>query len=163
LILPENEQTIISFLKLAVELAQKHSANGAGGPFGALVVKDGQIIGEGYNQVTSQNDPTAHAEIQAVRAACKKLNSFQLDDCVVYSSCEPCPMCLGALYWARPKAIYFASTREDAAAVGFDDDFIYKELILPLERRSIPTRRVETEGHDLVFKLWSQKTDRIDY
>jgi len=114
-------QNDIAFMRRAIELAQNGADDDQGGPFGCVIVRDGQIVGEGCNQVTSANDPTAHAEIVAIRAACKNLNSFQLTDCTVYTSCEPCPMCLGAIYWARPSAIYFAGTREDAAAAGFDD------------------------------------------
>src|SRR5690606_27988141 len=115
------------FIKHAIELSEKGMDLHAGGPFGAAIVKNGEIIAEGYNQVTSSNDPTAHAEIVAIRKACEKLDSFQLDDCITYTSCEPCPMCVGAIYWARPKAVYYASTKEDAAEIGFDDHFIYDE------------------------------------
>src|SRR5699024_8470733 len=112
------------FIQRAIELSKKGMDAGAGGPFGAIVVKDGEIIPEGYNGVTSSNDPTAHAEIVAIRKACEKLESFQLEDCIIYTSCEPCPMCLGAIYWARPAAVYYACTKEDAAEIGFDDAFI---------------------------------------
>ena len=116
------------FMTRAIELARNGVETNAGGPFGCVVVKDGEIVGEGNNRVTSTNDPTAHAEIIAIRDACKRLNSFQFDGCTIYTSCEPCPMCLGAIYWARPEKVFFACTRADAAAIGFDDDFIYKEL-----------------------------------
>ena len=112
------------FMRAAIELAQKGMSNNDGGPFGAVIVKDGEIVGRGNNKVSSTNDPTAHAEVVAIRDACAKLGTFQLDDCIVYTSCEPCPMCLGAIYWARPKKIYFACSREDAANIDFDDDFI---------------------------------------
>src|SRR5438045_1315378 len=120
------------FMQRAIRLAQNGMDSNAGGPFGALVVKDGEIIAEGSNRVTSTNDPTAHAEIVAIRNACQKLNSFQLDGCRIYTSCEPCPMCLGAIYWARPEKVFFACTREDAANVGFDDQFIYDEIEKPI-------------------------------
>ena len=110
------------FMRRAIELAQEGMEKGAGGPFGAVIVKDGEIVGEGYNCVTSTNDPTAHAEVVAIRKACRNLESFQLDGCAIYASCEPCPMCLGAIYWARPEKIFFAATREDAAEIGFDDN-----------------------------------------
>jgi len=114
------------FMEKAIELSLDNMRSGKGGPFGAIIVKDGKIVGSGANHVTSENDPTAHAEVVAIRDACKNLGTFQLDDCIIYTSCEPCPMCLGAIYWARPKAIYYANTRVDAANIGFDDDFIYE-------------------------------------
>ena len=121
----------------AIRLAQTGVDAERGGPFGAVIVKDGEIIGEGYNCVTSTNDPTAHAEIVAIRNACQKLNSFQLEDCVIYTSCEPCPMCLGAIYWAKFDKIYYGNSRKDAAKAGFNDDFIYDEIPLPLSERKI--------------------------
>ena len=123
------------FMLRAIELARNGMENGAGGPFGCVVVKDGEIVGEGSNLVTSTNDPTAHAEVMAIRNACQNLNSFQLDDCIIYTSCEPCPMCLGAIYWARPAKMFFAATHEDAAKVGFDDQFIYEEIEKPIIER----------------------------
>jgi len=156
-------QTIQKFLNITLDLAEKNMLKGKGGPFGAIVVQGDKIVGEGFNQVTSTNDPTAHAEVQAIRDACRNLKTFQLDDCIVYASCEPCPMCLGAIYWSRPKAIYFASTRQDAADAGFDDDFIYKEIVLPVEKRSILTRNVPFDGHKRVFELWKSKQDRVEY
>jgi len=161
--MPSDQQTIIKYLETVARLAEENVLAGKGGPFGAIVVKGDMVVGRGFNQVTSLNDPTAHAEVQAIRDACKNLGSFQLDDCVVYTSCEPCPMCLGALYWARPKAIYYASTRKDAADAGFDDDFIYREIVLPVEQRSILTQAVKFDGHLRVFELWKQKQDRIEY
>ena len=125
------------FMREAIQMAQNGMDNQEGGPFGAIIVKDGVIVGKGNNQVTSTNDPTAHAEMVAIRDACKNLGDFQLEDCVIYSSCEPCPMCLGAIYWARPKKLYFACSREDAAAIGFDDEFIYKEVPLPVDQLSL--------------------------
>ncbi|HDR50187.1 MAG TPA: nucleoside deaminase, partial [Mariniphaga anaerophila] len=123
------------FMLRAIQLAEKGMKNGCGGPFGAVVVKEGKIIGEGYNNVISKNDPTAHAEILAIREACRNLESFQLTDCTLYTSCEPCPMCLGAIYWARPEKVFYACTREDAAEVDFDDQFIYEELEKETENR----------------------------
>lgn len=151
------------FLQEALRLAQQGLDAGDGGPFGAVVVKDGEIIGRGWNRVLGSNDPTAHAEVTAIREACAHLGSFQLDGCVIYSSCEPCPMCLGAIYWARPAALYFAATREDAAAAGFDDAHIYHELPLPLEQRSIPMQRIPLEGSDELFRQWLDSPDRIPY
>lgn len=153
----------VSFMQRAFELARKGMDSNAGGPFGCVIVKDGRVVGEGWNRVTSDNDPTAHAEVVAIRDACKKLSSFQLADCKVYTSCEPCPMCLGALYWARPEAIFFAGTREDAAFGGFDDDFIYKELDMPREERTIPlTSLLASEGREL-FVEWLNKSDKTSY
>jgi len=151
------------FMRYAISLAQNGINDGKGGPFGAVIVKNGEIVGEGCNQVTSTNDPTAHAEIVAIRNACWNLNSFQLDDCVIYTSCEPCPMCLGAIYWARPTKIFFACTREDAANIGFDDDFIYEEILLPIEERGIETVKFLREEGLSVFESWANKDDKIEY
>ena len=151
------------FMRRAIELAQKGSEANAGGPFGAVVVKDGEIISEGWNQVTSTNDPTAHAEVVAIRAACEKLQSFQLDGCVLYTSCEPCPMCLGAIYWARPEKMFFACTRQDAANVGFDDHFIYDEIILPVEQRHIKSLNFLREEGLTVFENWENKKNKTEY
>jgi len=151
------------FLRMAIELARQGMQKNEGGPFGAVVVRNGEVVGRGNNQVTSSNDPTAHAEVVAIRAACQQLQNFQLDDCVIYTSCEPCPMCLGAIYWARPKRIVYACSREDAAAIDFDDDFIYREIPLPIEHRSIPTEQLlQAEGRK-VFVEWREKEDRVDY
>lgn len=151
------------FMRRAIELAQNGIEKGAGGPFGAVVVKDGKIVGEGCNQVTSTNDPTAHAEVVAIRNACKNLESFQLTDCTIYTSCEPCPMCLGAIYWARPANIFFACTREDAADVGFDDQFIYEEIELPIENRHIKsTNFLRFEGLK-IFHNWAKMTEKTEY
>ena len=124
------------FIKKVIQLALDNVTGNTGGPFGAVVVKNGEMVGVGQNQVTRLNDPTAHAEIQAIREACQRLNTFQLDDCELYTSCEPCPMCLGAIFWARPKAVYYACTKEDAATIGFDDKFIYEQLesLMNIER-----------------------------
>lgn len=151
------------FIKRAIELSQKGMDNNAGGPFGALVVKDGEIIAEGFNKVTSSNDPTAHAEVVAIREACEKLNSFQLEDCTIYTSCEPCPMCLGAIYWARPKAVYYACTKEDAADIGFDDQFIYEEIETEIGNRKVKFININREEGKEVFKNWQLKEGRTDY
>ncbi len=151
------------FMRRAIELAQIGVDKGAGGPFGAVVVKNGEIVGEGYNQVTSTNDPTAHAEVTAIRNACQKLESFQLDDCILYTSCEPCPMCLGAIYWARPKQIFFACTHQDAAEVGFDDSFIYEEIERPVEERKIKSVNFLRDEGLTVFNNWAAKTDKTEY
>ena len=150
-------------MEYAIELARAGMKNNYGGPFGCVVVKNDEIIGEGCNRVTSDHDPTAHAEIVAIRDACKNLNNFQLTDCEIYCSCEPCPMCLGAIYWARPKRIYYAANRSDAAKAGFDDDFIYKELDLPQEERTIPMISAERNQAIQLFKEWKKKEDKIDY
>src|SRR5512147_1167783 len=127
-----------SFMREAIHLAEQGMRTGRGGPFGCVVVRHGEIVGRGNNRVTSTNDPTAHAEIVAIREACRKLNSFQLEGCDIYTSCEPCPMCLGAIYWARPRRVIYANTREEAAAIEFDDEFIYKEINAKMEERKIP-------------------------
>lgn len=150
------------FLRQAVRLAIDSVAEG-GGPFGALVVKDGEIIGRGRNRVTETCDPTAHAEVVAIRDACSRLRSHQLEACVIYASSEPCPMCLGAIYWARPDAVYFASERGDAAAAGFDDAFIYDEIELEPDDRRILMVRVDVEGAGTPFRLWTEKSDRVEY
>jgi guanine deaminase len=151
------------FLQRAIELAEENVKSGMGGPFGAIVVKDGKIIGEGVNRVTNENDPTAHAEVMAIRQACKKLNTFQLTDCQIYSSCEPCPMCLGAIYWARPDALYFAAGKEDAANAGFDDSFIYKEIDLPYQNRKIYTVQILSAQAIQVFKNWIISENKKEY
>lgn len=153
----------IFFLEKAVSLAVENVREGNGGPFGAVIVKDNQIIATGVNQVTANNDPTAHAEIVAIRRACEVLKSFQLDGCVLYSSCEPCPMCLGAIYWARPQAVYFAANHKDAADAGFDDSFIYQELELSYNERSIPTYPVPLETRHQAFNLWNDNEKKILY
>jgi guanine deaminase len=134
-----------------------------GGPFGAVVVKDGKIIAEGNNKVSSTNDPTAHAEVVAIRNACAALGFFQLDGCTIYTSCEPCPMCLGAIYWARPDNIFYACSREDAARVGFDDDFIYKEISLSIPDRTLNMHQLMNKEANEVFKLWEAKEDKTVY
>lgn len=151
------------FIEQAVELAVANVKSGNGGPFGALVVRNGEIVGRGANSVTTSNDPTAHAEVNAIRDACKNLKTYQLDDCVVYTSCEPCPMCLGAIYWARPKAIYYAADQNDAANAGFDDSFIYKEIALQPINRSIPACHLQTAKFNEPFEVWNILDTRKDY
>ncbi len=150
-------------MKAAVSAAAEGLRLGKGGPFGAIVVKDGKIIATGCNHVTSTNDPTAHAEVMAIREACRVLGTYQLTDCEIYTSCEPCPMCLGAIYWARPKKVYFASTRHDAAAAGFDDSFIYDELNVDADKRTIPLIRLEEEDAAALFKLWNSSDSKKEY
>jgi tRNA(Arg) A34 adenosine deaminase TadA len=150
-------------MRQAIALATENVVSGAGGPFGAVVVCDGQIIATGVNQVTSTNDPTAHAEVVAIRAACKALGSFQLHGCTVYSSCEPCPMCLAAIYWARCDAIFYGSSAADAAAAGFDDSFLYDEVKRPIDQRRIPITRLLGNVAIESFNTWRAKTDKIEY
>lgn len=150
-------------MEAAIALAEKGVENDEGGPFGCVIVKDDQIIGRGNNKVTSTNDPTAHAEIIAIREACKHLDSFQLEDCEIYTSCEPCPMCLGAIYWARPKVIYYGNTRKDAAKIGFDDSMIYDEISGDLTGRKIPVINICRKKANLTFIEWQQKKDKKIY
>lgn len=152
-----------SFMREAVRLSLVQMRAGKGGPFGAIVVRKGKIVGRGFNLVTSTNDPTAHAEVVAIREACKKLRTFQLDDCELYTSCEPCPMCLSAIYWARLKRVFYANTRKDAAKIQFDDDFLYREVGLPISRRSMPMKQLLREEAILAFKEWDAKTDKVQY
>lgn len=147
----------------AVKAALIGMQNNEGGPFGCVIVKDGTIVGRGNNKVTSTNDPTAHAEITAIRDACKNLDSFQLDGCEIYTSCEPCPMCLGAIYWARPDIVYYGSTHQDAADIGFDDAFIYKEIPLPYDKRSIPFEQLARDIALKPFEKWTEKSDKTLY
>lgn len=151
------------FLREAIALAQKGMRSGKGGPFGAVIVREGRIIGQGNNQVLSSHDPTAHAEMVAIRDACRTLGHHQLEGCTVYSSCEPCPMCLGALYWARPERIVFASDRHTAAMAGFDDKLIYEELTLPVTKRKILTMRVDLPEAGQVFRDWEDLEDKVPY
>lgn len=147
----------------AIILSQRGINQNHGGPFGCIIVKGDKIVGRGNNKVTSTNDPTAHAEVVAIRDACKNLNTFQLDDCEVYTSCEPCPMCLGAIYWARPKKIYFANNRQDAANIGFDDSMIYDEMSAKIEDRKIPIISLGREDALKVFTEWMNKEDKTIY
>ncbi len=151
------------FIQRAIELARYGMDKNEGGPFGCVIVKNGNIIAEGNNRVISKNDPTAHAEIVAIRKACKELGSFQLTGCEIYTSCEPCPMCLGAIYWARPSRIYYAATREDAAKAGFDDEFIYKEIVIPPGDRKIPMKQLERSSAKNLFSEWIKKDNKTSY
>jgi len=154
-----NEQ----FMREAIRISVEKMRDGLGGPFGAVVVKENRIIARGWNQVTSANDPTAHAEIVVVREACRQLGGFRLPGCELYSSCEPCPMCLGAIYWARLDRLFFAATRQDAAEAGFDDEWLYREIPLPVAQRRLPTRQLLREAALDAFAQWKAKPDRIPY
>ena len=147
----------------AIELSRIHMEAGDGGPFGAVVVKDGHIVGEGWNRVTSTRDPTAHAEVVAIREACDRLDSFVLKGCEIYTSCEPCPMCLSAIYWARLDRIWYANGRADAAAIQFDDEWLYREVALPLTERSLPAVALLRDEALAVFQAWDAKVDKIRY
>lgn len=151
------------FMWEAIRLSIQNIREGVGGPFACVIVKDGKIVARGTNSVTSTNDPTAHAEIVAIRNACKELKTFQLTGCEIYTSCEPCPMCLGAIYWARPDKIYFANGRADAAKIGFDDEFLYEELPKKISHRKIPTAQLMREEALAAFHEWEQKNDKIKY
>ena len=151
------------FMREAIRLSLAKMRTNQGGPFGALVIRNDKIVGRGWNRVTSTNDPTAHAEIVAIRDACKRLKSFELDGSELYTSCEPCPMCLSAIYWARFKRIYYGNTRKDAAKIAFDDDFIYHEVKLPISRRKIPMRQLLRSEALVAFKAWQNKPDKIVY
>ncbi|MEX0685794.1 MAG: nucleoside deaminase [Balneolales bacterium] len=153
----------IEFMREAIQLGIESIKTNRGGPFGAVVVKDGKIIGRGNNTVTLTNDPTSHAEIVAIREACKNLHHFQLEGCEIYASCEPCPMCLGAIYWARPARLYYACSHTDAARYGFDDTFIYKELSLPADQRKIPSKQILRDEGLAPFKLWDETDKKIPY
>lgn len=154
-----NEQ----FMREAIRLSIERMRSGEGGPFGAVVVKDGKVIATGHNKVTSSNDPTAHAEVVAIREACKVLGSFQLNDCEIYTSCEPCPMCMGAIYWARPKKVYYGNTKKDAAEIGFDDQFIYDELDLEIGERKLQMIQLLRDEALEAFIEWNKKEDKIEY
>jgi len=151
------------FMERALALALEKMRANEGGPFGALIVRGDEVISEGWNQVTSHNDPTAHAEVVAIRRACAKLETFNLPDCDIYTNCEPCPMCLGAIYWTRLRHIYYANTRTQAAEVGFDDDHIYREIAIDPALRSIPATRLRPPGADAPFAEWVKKPDKIRY
>jgi tRNA(Arg) A34 adenosine deaminase TadA len=155
-------QTQSDFMREAIRLAEENVRNG-GGPFGAIVVRHGKIIATGTNRVTLENDPTAHAEVSAIREACRVLGSFQLADCEIYSSCEPCPMCLGAIYWARPAKLYFGATRKEAAEAEFDDAFIYSEINLSPENRKIPMEHILLPESEMPFILWEKRPDKKAY
>jgi guanine deaminase len=147
----------------AIALSTHNVKSGNGGPFAAVIVKDGQIIARGANHVTTENDPTAHAEIVAIREACRTLGTFQLSGCDVYTTCEPCPMCLGALYWARPDRIFYANTRSDAKAIGFDDDFIYDEIGRAIDERAIPMRQFMRTEALTAFEMWKTSSNKVQY
>lgn len=151
------------FLERAIELSREGMERGDGGPFGAVIVRDGEILSEGNNRVLVDNDPTAHAEVVAIRRAAGKLGRFDLSDCELYTSCEPCPMCLGAIYWARPKAVYYANTRQDAADIEFDDSFIYDEIAKAMDERAIPFHHVDSLTAREVFDAWAAKSDKTQY
>ncbi len=150
-------------MRRAIALSCERMEAGDGGPFGAVIVRDGVIVAEGWNEVTSTNDPTAHAEMQAIRRACRELSRFDLAGCEIYTSCEPCPMCLAAIYWARLDRIYFANSRSDAATIGFDDAFIYNEIPRPLAERAIPILALLPDEGRVAFEAWARKIDKIGY
>lgn len=150
-------------MREAVQLAEEGVRHGRGGPFGCVVVRRGVVVGRGHNRVTSTNDPTAHAEVVAIRDACAHLETFQLNDCELYTSCEPCPMCLAAIYWARIPTVFYGNTRQDAAAIGFDDDFIYQQVPLPPEQRTVAMRPLLREEALATFRHWAGKPDKIRY
>jgi len=151
------------FMRQAIALALENVQSGGGGPFAALVVKDGRVVAEGTNRVTSTNDPTAHAEVVAIREACRKLGTFQLTGCDLYTTCEPCPMCLGAIYWARPAQIFYASVAADAAAAGFDDALIYDELKRPLNSRHLPMQQLLRDESLEIFEAWKKQEKKTTY
>jgi guanine deaminase len=151
------------WMRRAVAISAEKMRAGCGGPFGAIIVRDNKIIAEGFNQVTSANDPTAHAEVVAIRTACRALGTFSLAGCDIYTSCEPCPMCLAAIYWARLDRVYYANTRADAAAIGFDDDHLYREVAKEIAERGLPFIRLECEEAARVFREWVEKPDKIPY
>ncbi|MEX1138090.1 MAG: nucleoside deaminase [Bacteroidota bacterium] len=157
------QSTSKAFLLEAIELSRRNIRDGKGGPFGAVIVRGNSVVAQGTNLVTSTHDPTAHAEIVAIREACRSLGTFQLDDCEIYTSCEPCPMCLGAIYWARLRRLIFANTRKDAMRIGFDDEFLYREITLPHIDRRIPTVHIESTEALSVFTEWEQMEDKIRY
>ena len=152
-----------TFMRRAIALSLEHMLAGDGGPFGCVVVKDGEVVAEGWNRVTSSKDPTAHAEVTAIRAACAKLDTFSLQGCELYTSCEPCPMCLGAIYWSRVDRVYFGNTKADAAAIGFDDAFIYAELEKSLDARTLPFQALLRDEALGAFRAWDEKSDKVTY
>jgi guanine deaminase len=151
------------FMREAIRLAEQGLRGGHGGPFGCVIVWRGEVVGRGHNRVTSTCDPTAHAEIVAIREACQTLATFHLEECDLYTSCEPCPMCLAAIYWARIPRVWYANTRADAAAIGFDDDLIYSQIALPLEHRHVAMRPLLRDEAQAVFREWAQKADKVRY
>ncbi|MFN7961211.1 MAG: nucleoside deaminase [Thermoanaerobaculia bacterium] len=157
----DNEQA--KFMREALRLAQEGMERGDGGPFGCVVVRAGEIVGRGNNRVTSTNDPTAHAEVVAIREACQHLATFQLEDCELYTSCEPCPMCLAAIYWSRIPRVFYANTRDDAAAIGFDDELLYREIPLPQDQRRLRMEPLLREEAQAAFRAWLAKPDKVPY
>jgi len=151
------------FMRIAIQLSEQNVKEAIGGPFGAVIVKDGSIVSQSANKVVVQNDPTAHAEVSAIRLACLELNTYDLSGCVIYTSCEPCPMCLGAIYWAHIDAIYFANTKTDAADIGFDDHFIYREMELPMSARKLAITQLLRDEALQVFKLWQASESGTSY
>ena len=151
------------FMREAIRLSHRMMEENKGGPFGAVIVRDGKIIAHGWNKVTSENDPTAHAEVSAIREACAKLGTFALTDCDIYTSCEPCPMCLSAIYWARLRTMYYGNARQDAARIGFDDEFLYAEVAKPIDGRTLPTRRLLEDEAITAFEAWENKPDKVPY
>lgn len=153
----------LKFIMEAIDVALKGVSENKGGPFGCVIVKEGKIIASGCNEVVSSNDPTAHAEVVAIRNACQSLKTHQLESCTIYTSCEPCPMCLGAIYWARPDRVVYACTRQEAASAGFDDEFIYREILLPTSARHIQMQQCGQEQGMKVFRSWENKPDKVQY
>lgn len=149
-------------MRKAIELSMENIENG-GGPFGAVIARDGKIIATGVNRVTAEHDPTSHAEVNAIRSACRELNTYNLSGCEIYTSCEPCPMCLGAIYWAHLDKIYYGNNRTDAGDIGFDDSFIYDEIALPKDRRKLPSENMMSEEAIKAFELWMKKSDKVEY
>ena len=159
----KTEQLHNKFMRMAIAMSEKNVLESLGGPFGTVVVKDGKVIAKSGNKVTTTNDPTAHAEVSAIRMACKKLQNFDLQGCVIYTSCEPCPMCLSAIYWARIDTIYYANTKADAAAIGFDDQFIYEEIEKPMHLRKVPVNQLLRNEASQAFKLWDGSVMKVSY
>ncbi|MEO8794146.1 MAG: nucleoside deaminase [Daejeonella sp.] len=159
----KEQQQHQKYMRMAISLSKQNVEQSKGGPFGAVIVKDGKVIAKSANKVTTSNDPTAHAEVSTIRLACKKLKTFDLSGCVIYTSCEPCPMCLGAIYWAHLDVIYYANTKKDAAEIGFDDQFIYDEIDLPMEQRKLPVTQLLRDEAMEAFKLWDSSDMKIDY
>jgi len=159
----ENNEQHEEFMRMAIRLSVQNVSESIGGPFGAVIVKDGKVIAQSANKVTSTNDPTAHAEVSAIRLACTVLNTFDLSGCIIYTSCEPCPMCLGAIYWSRIETIYYGNTKADAGKIGFDDKFIYDELDKPMEKRTLPVLQLLRDEALQAFKLWETSPMRIEY
>lgn len=159
----ENPSNKENFMREAIAISVENIHNNIGGPFGAVIVRNGEILARGSNRVTSDNDPTAHAEMVAIRNACKEVNNFSLEDCEIYTSCEPCPMCLSAIYWAGIKKVYYGNTKLDAADIQFNDNFIYEELVKPIENRALATEQILHEESIAAFKMWEEKEDKVRY